>query len=136
MPNGTNWMANTNKAGDWKEEIEDDARNVHFTHRVILEKPASITVYRPKTPTAAAQVLDAQTVRIEQTRIQPDRDTGKAGREHVANATLLGYKGHPTIADTNLRAHDQFMFEGIKFEVRLIFPDTPGRLEAWLEVIE
>jgi hypothetical protein len=132
MPNGVNWMGFVGKAGDWKEEIEDDARNVHFTHRVILEKPTSIVIYRPPTDTTLA----AQTVRIEQTRIQPDRETGKAAREHRANATLLGYKGHPTITDTDINAHDQFIVNGIKYEVRLIFPDTPGRVEAWLEVIE
>lgn len=129
MPNISQWMTDTNKAGDWLNDIEgNDKRVLHATHRFIVDQPAIITITRGSTN------LDPQTVRIELTRIEPDVDVGAAGREHNARAVLIGYKGHPTIADTDIRSGDLFVHNSTRYLVRFILPETVGRVEAWLEM--
>jgi hypothetical protein len=130
VPSFSGWMRDAGKVNPWKSDIEDDNRVSHFTERVINDKPAIITVYRNSI------ALAPQTVRIEQTRIQPDKDVGPAGREHNNNAVLIGYRGHATIADCDIQSGDLFTHDNIRYEVRLIFPETPGRVEAWLEIQE
>lgn len=127
MPNVNVWLSDSNKAGDWLEDIDGDYRVWHMIGRFIADKPTSIIVYRGST------ILAAQTVRLEQTRIQPDVNVGPGAREPRTNAILFGYAGHPTIADTNIIAGDKFVADGHKFEVRVVFTNTPGMLEAWLE---
>jgi len=121
-------MGEDDRAGRF-DSIHSALNSVHITHRIISEKPVSIVVVRN------GEQLTAQTVRIETTRIAPDRDIAFAAREGNANAVLIGYKDHPTIADTDLKAGDRFELDGLRFEVRHIFPQTPGSLQAWLEVI-
>lgn len=130
MPTINQWMTTTDKAGRWKAEIENAGRSLHELHRFIAEKSVSIVLIRNSVS------LSAQTVRIEQTRIQPDVNVGPAGREHRSNAVLLGYKDHPTIPDLDIKAGDKFEVDGTSFEVRLIFPAVIGHVQAWLEVVE
>lgn len=127
MPDINNWFTDKEAAGGWQEDVEGDARSVHFTHRIITAKPAVIEIQR------MGQTLDPQTVRIEMTRIQPDVNVGPAARESRANTVLIGYKGHPTIADTDIRVGDVFVYEAKKFRVRLVFTANVGHIEAWLE---
>jgi hypothetical protein len=123
-------MAEKGPITNWLNDIEDDARAEHVTHRFIADKSTSIVIQRKGVS------LAAQTVRIELTRIQPDKDVGPAAREPNANALLIGYKGHPTIADTDVQAGDRFVADGMRFEVRFIFPETPGAIQAWLEPMQ
>lgn len=67
------------------------------------------------------------------TRIQPDVNVGPAARESRANTVLIGYKGHPTIADTDIQVGDVFLLSDRRFRVRLIFAENVGHIEAWLE---
>ncbi len=116
---------------NWGDSIEDANRVFHETHRYITDRPVTIVIQR-----GASTTLDPQTVRIENTRIQPDVNVGAAAREPRANAILIGYKGHPTIDDTDVLPGDKFTAASQRFEVRLIWPDTRGKLEAWLEILE
>lgn len=129
MPNFLNWMGEDGKAGAWAASVHGANTSAHITHRIISDKPQQIEIVRHN------QTLAPQTVRIETTRIAPDRDTMFAGRENNANAVLIGYKDHPTIPDTDIRAGDRFALNGSRYEVRFIFPETPGSIQAWLEVI-
>lgn len=128
------WITSRGKATSWRGEIEADARALNYTYRAIMDKPTTIEVQRRVGGTMTK--LAPQTVRIEQTRIQPDRDVGTGGREMVSNATLIGFKGHPDIDDTDLQVGDRFEVDGVKYIVRTIWPATQGFLSAWLEVVE
>jgi hypothetical protein len=127
MPDINTWASDAGKARLWLEDIENIARDLHMIHRFITDKPTTIVAYRN------SEALDPQIVRIEQTRIQPDVNIGPAAREPRANVILIGYKDHPTIADTDLLPGDKFIADSKKFEVRIIFTSTPGMLQAWLE---
>lgn len=127
MPDINSWFTDKEAAGGWQEDIEGDARSVHFTHRIITAKPTIIEIQRN------GQTLEPQTVRIEMTRIQPDVNVGPAARESRANTVLIGYKGHPTIADTDIQVGDVFLLSDRRFRVRLIFAENVGHIEAWLE---
>ena len=128
MPDISTWMTDKGPVTDWQGDVENDYRAVHFTHRIITDKPTVIVIQRKD-----GEELAEQTVRIEPTRIQPDVNVGPAGRESRANTVLIGYKGHPTIPDTDIQIGDRFAVGVKKFTVRQIFTETIGRVEAWLE---
>lgn len=130
MPNVNNWTNSLISARGFVGGIEGNNRAISYTDKVIKDKPSTIVISRVDGTT-----LSPQTVRIEQTRIQPDKDVGRSGREVNANAVLIGYKGHPDIADTDVRVGDKFVLNGKRFEIRFIQPETVGFVEAWLEVI-
>lgn len=125
------YWANVGRATNWVDDIENGNRGVYATDRYIKDKPCVIIVER-----GAVETLPEQTVRIEMTRIQPDVNVGPTSRESRANTILIGYKDHPTIPDTDIMRGDRFIFEDSRFEVRLVFPATVGRVEAWLEQIQ
>lgn len=77
--------------------------------------------------------LAAQTVRLE--TLGGDRQmTGPSGRTYSIDGMLLGYKNHPTVADTNLQAGDTFAVNGVGFEVIAIMPGHTDCLQAYLHV--
>lgn len=129
------WLQQRPTEKNWGDSIDDVNRVFHETHRYITDRPVTITIQRGY-GTASQTTLDPQTVRIENTRIQPDVNAGAAAREPRANAILIGYKGHPTIEDTDVLPGDRFTAASQRFEVRLIWPDTRGKIEAWLEILE
>jgi hypothetical protein len=130
MPDINSWMTDKEAGGVWESSIEGDNRSVHFTHRIIMDKPAVIVIQRKN-----GQELAPQTVRIEMTRIKPDINVGPGARESRSNTILIGYKGHPTIPDTDMQVGDRFAYGVKMFTVRQIFTETVGRVEAWLEDI-
>lgn len=91
-------------------------------------KSTSITAYRNGVS------LGAQTVRLE--TLSGDKQVvGPSGRTYSIDGMLLGYKGHPTIANTNLQAGDTFTTaEGVSFEVVAIMPAHTDCLQAFLHV--
>lgn len=133
MPNINRWMTDLNKAGAWLADIENEARSEHFTHRTITDKPSTITISRQNGTTFTA--LSPQVVRLELNRIAPDNNIGPAAREHRANGILIGYRNHPTITDTDIEVGDRFAYDNTHYEIRFIFPETPGNVQAWLEVV-
>jgi hypothetical protein len=130
MPDISAWIGNVGKADDWLDDVDGDNRAVHFTDFIINDKPSTITLYRN------GVALDPQTVRLEMTRIQPDRDIGRSAREAVGNGIAVGYRNHPTEPDFDVRSGDKFTHDGIRFEVRMVYFETPGQTQAWLEVIQ
>jgi hypothetical protein len=43
---------------------------------------------------------------------------------------IAGYKGHPTIKDSDLRRADTFMYKSRQYEIIEIIETIPGRLLA------
>lgn len=95
---------------------------------IIAIKPTSIIVLRP-----GASPLSAQTVRLE-TLSGQQVVQGDNGETHMISALALGYKGHPTIADTNLQAADRFFAGGTSYEVVMIAVAMIDNLQAYLKV--
>lgn len=94
---------------------------------LIALKPTSITVRRGNT------TLGAQTVRLE-TLASQRAVVGEGGITHQCDAMALGYKNHPTVADTDLQPGDRFQADGVAYEVVLVMPAHVDNVQAWLRV--
>lgn len=94
---------------------------------LIALKPTSITVKR------GATTLGAQTVRLE-TLASQRAVVGEGGITLMCDAMALGYKNHPTVTDTDLKAGDRFVADGVAFEVVLVMPAHEECIQAWLKV--
>lgn len=94
---------------------------------LITYKPTSITVIRNGVS------LAVQTVRLE--TLSGDKQIiGQGGVVHQISAMVLGYKGHPTIADTNLLPGDLFTVGTVHYEVIALMPAHTDNLQAYLKV--
>lgn len=94
---------------------------------LITLKPTSITVRRGNS------TLSAQTVRLE-TLASQRAVVGEGGVTLMCDALLLGYKEHPTIADTDLKAGDRFRADSVDYECVLVMPAHQECIQAWLRV--
>lgn len=94
---------------------------------LIALKPTAITVRRGNS------TLSAQTVRLE-TLASQRAVVGEGGITYQCDAMALGYKEHPTIADTDLKAGDRFQVDGVAYEVVLVMPAHVDNVQAWLRV--
>ena len=123
VPSIDAWAGNTFPLGDWLDV--DDAVDAA---RLIQDKATSITVIRSGT------ALDAQTVRIEDLTNRPRSYESEAGQTGQADVVILGYKGHPTIDDTDLQRGDRFAVEGQGYEVVMVAPGFSDCLQAYAKV--
>ena len=94
---------------------------------LVALKATTITVKR------GASTLGAQSVRLE-TLSSQRAIVGDGGITFQCDAMALGYKNHPTIADTNLQPGDRFVADGVAYEVILVMPAHEDCLQAWLKV--
>jgi hypothetical protein len=95
---------------------------------LIALKPTSIVVRR------GSSTLAAQTVRLE-TLASQRQVSGPGGVTHSIDAHLLGYKGHGTIADTDIQAGDRFVDDdGLAYEVIAVTAGQVGNFQAYLKV--
>jgi hypothetical protein len=123
MPSINAWMGNTFPLATW---LASDDHGVD-TARMIADKSTSITAVRG----GVAQT--AQTVRLETLRGKMEYTT-PGGDTAVIDAVVIGYKGHPTITDTDLQRGDRFFVDGQMYEVVTIVPGTVDSLQAYCEV--
>lgn len=94
---------------------------------LIALKPTSITVKRGNS------TLSAQTVRLE-TLASQRAVVGEGGVTLMCDALLLGYYGHPTVANTDIQAGDRFRAGGVDYEVVIKMPAHVDNVQAWLKV--
>lgn len=96
----------------------------------IAERPTSIVIIR------AGAKLAAQTVRIEPLSMPGERRERRGENAIVVNTAALvtGYKGHDTIADTNIRRGDRFLADGRMMTVTAVLVGVPDRTLAIAEV--
>lgn len=124
MPNINAWLGDEMPLGDW---IDDWSRSVD-TARLISDKPTTITVTPIDGRTVAAQV-----VRIEALSEFAARQVGTSGDSASLRVIVIGYKGHASIDDTDLKRGDRFLTGGTLFEIILIQPGHSERLIAIAE---
>ena len=125
MSSISDWLGSTPPLADWLVGVD----RATDTARVIAAKPTSITVRR------AGAALDAQTVRLEVSSM-PTQVSGANATSTNLQTVVLGYKSHPTIADTDLQRGDRFFAGGQMYEVVQVLADVPDRLLAIAEATE
>jgi hypothetical protein len=122
MGKADSWLGNSHLV--W---ANDDRAN--DTARTISDKPSTITPVRNKVAQSAT------VVRIDTMR-DPMERTGPLATVSETRVLVLGYKGHATIADTDLQRGDRFKHQGQTYTVTQILPSSPYRLIAVAEVTE
>lgn len=120
----SSWIDATLPLSSWLGDY-DMAVDTAF---MIADKPTSILVIRAGSPMAD------QTVRIEEMRGNRQVTTS-AGQVYQVDAIILGYKGHATIADTNLQPGDRFAVAGVRYEVVMLVVGLTDGLQAYCRVI-
>lgn len=106
MPNFNTW-GGIKPLGNWR----DDINRAYDTARLIAEQPTTITLIR------AGATLAAQTVRLERSNSTPGELTANIARVAETEVVIIGYRGHPTIADTDVKRGDRFVHSGQTYEV-------------------
>ena len=118
------WGGSTFPLSTWLDD-HDPGRD---TALVIGDKTTSITVVR------GTGTLSAQTVRIEEMRGNRQVVTS-AGQVFQVDAVVIGYKGHPTVSDTNLQPSDRFVGASVLYEVIMLVPDLVDSLQAYCKAV-
>ncbi len=126
MPDMNAWIGSADPLAAWTAD-EDRA---YDTARRIAERPSSIVVQRK------SGNLNAQTVRIDPLDSTPMEGGGDNAATSDLRVLVTGYKGHPAVADTNLRRGDRFYYDGLMFTVTQIVAGMDSRLQAIAEVGE
>lgn len=95
---------------------------------LINDKATSITVVR------AGATRDPQIVRVEALGGSRQALT-PAGQVFNVDAVIIGYKGYPTIADTDLKPGDRFVVAGVRYEIMMLIPGMVDSVQAYAKVI-
>ena len=122
MPSFDGWLTGALPFGWANPTIAVNVGNI------IADKSISITVTRD-----GAQ-LSAQTVRIEPLNDPSLRPSANA-LTAFGTVMVLGYKGHPTISDTDMTRGDRFYYGGMMYEVVQVQPGYTDRLIAMCEAL-
>jgi hypothetical protein len=127
MPNINHWLGSSMPLGEWRDDWD---RGVD-TARIIADKPTTLS--SAIITSIDGRVVSDQTVRIEALSDFAARQMTPASDVAALKVMVLGYKGHPSIDDTDLKRGDRFLSEGTLFEIILIQPGHTDRLIAIAE---
>jgi hypothetical protein len=75
----------------------------------------------------------AEVVRIEFLSRPREMETA-GGQTVIVDTLVLGYKGHPSIDETDLQRGDRFGVAGQQYEVMVIAPGMAFQLQAYCKV--
>lgn len=129
MPEYPSWIGGRGKLTFWRSGINPRTEGVA---QMIADKPASITVVRK------GVVRAAQTVRIDVfgSAAMERMGMGDNALVNTQRVLVLGTRGHPTMADTDLKANDKFVFDGQSFRIVRVESAFTDRVEALAEATE
>lgn len=102
--------------------------------RIIGEKPSEITILRLN-----GDVLEPQTVRLDMLSAPTEAQYANNWARVASQKLLLtGYKGHPTIPDTDIQAGDSFVYvdDDQRYEVRKVESQFRDRTLALVEAVD
>lgn len=121
------WLGSTEPLANWS-----NADRAYDTARHIVEQSSSITIVSR----LSGSLPGAQTVRLEPLGGVPIE--ARSGNAVAANADVLivGYKSHPSIADTDIQRGDRFLYDDQMYTVTQVLPNVPDRLLAYAEASE
>lgn len=122
MPNIDAWLTDAFPLPDW-EAGHDMAVD---TALLISDKSVTITIRRGNVE------LDPQTVRIEALGNMPNERRGENATVAVQQVLILGYKGHPTIEDSDIKRGDRFYLSDEKmiYTIVQVIPDLRDSVQA------
>jgi len=123
MPSIDSWTGNSFPLSDWLDDVD---RGVD-TARLIADKSTSITVVR------ASVEQSAQSVCIEPLG-RPREVQTEGGQTAIADVLVVGYKGHPTLTDTDLQTGDRFAVGGVSYEIVAVLGGLSDSLQAYAKV--
>lgn len=122
MPSLDNWLGNTLPLSGW---LDDHDRAVD-TARTVSIGAVTLTIQR-----------DGAENHTESVRLEPLSLGREAMAENalVSNTGMLivGYKGHASIDDTDIKRGDRFVYGGQKYEVQSVLPGLTDRFMAVAE---
>lgn len=129
MPDMSAWLGAETRGHDWRTQ---DAPRPASVANLIAEKSSSIVVVRNGVAAAA------QTVRIDVFGGSASERMGMGGNAltNTQRVLVLGYRNHPTIADTDLQANDHFRHDGRSYRVVKTEGGLSDRVEALAEESE
>ena len=112
---------------NWSGTMATDVGLTESADRLVGRNPTTLTVTaRP----AGGSLPGAQVVRIEPLN-DPRRVVGEAYMLSNTWVTVIGYSGHATVADTDLKVGDEFLVASEHYVIHAIRPATPGHFEAY-----
>lgn len=119
------WISQIATAGERAVEEDNHAGD---TWAVINDNPVSLT-FR----TGAGTPVSAQTVRVDSDNSASDAEStsGVAPRRKLV---ITGVKGHPTVADTDVKKGYTFLLNGLQYRVVDVLPGIVGEVQAIAEV--
>lgn len=124
MPDINAWSGNSFPLSAWSDDVDPGVD----TARLIADKSTAITVRR------GSSTLSAQTVRIEDLGGRGRQVQTEAGVMAQADTLVLGYRGHPTLADTDLQRGDRFLAGSVSYEVILVVAGQANQFQAYARV--
>lgn len=102
----------------------DTLQRAYDTAQRIAEKPTTIVVRRQGVD------LAPQVVRIDLLGLGNSVTASATAQASEVGYQVMGYRDHPTLADTDLERGDRFPCAGRLFVVEDVLVDPPGRLLA------
>lgn len=129
MPDYAAWLSEHSRWRDWRDEQNPRPASVGM---IITDKPAEITIIR------SGVALDEQIVRIDVfgSSVNERLSMGSNAYTNTQRVLVLGYRNHPTIADTDIQTQDEFAFDGNFYRVVKVESSFTDRVEAVAEATE
>jgi len=121
MPDIDAWAGNEFPLGSWLDDIHASVD----TARILADKAVDIILVR------AGVELAAQSVRIGDLSNRPRSYQTEAGETALADTLVLGYKGHPTVADTDIQRGDRFALGGVGYKIVAVLPGLLNSVQAF-----
>lgn len=123
------WLQGSDKVREWRDPADARAAGVG---NLIADKPARIELVR------AGVVQAAQTVRIDVFGYSASERMGMGNNAliNTQRVLVLGYRNHPTEADTDIQANDEFAYDGQYYRVVRVESGMTDRVEALAEATE
>ena len=106
----------------------DEKRFANRAWRLIQRNPASVAIVR------RGSVLAVQTVRVETSNAQVEREGSSGALAVMRDAVVFGVRSHETIADTDIKRNDQFEYNNQEYRVMDV-NKVVGGIQAHCEVI-
>lgn len=122
------WLVDTSFLRTW---MGDQSRPASVGN-IIQDKPSSIVIERDGVANLAAQTVRLDTYTAAQ-EVGYFFDTGLL---RTQGFVLLGYKEHPTIADTNIQSGDRFVLDSRIYEVEKVEASFTDRVLAFVKETE
>lgn len=127
MPTYANW--GSTRSRDWRAGVNARPEGVN---RMILDKPATITVLRD----GVAQSPQVVGIHVFGSSMNERQGMGSNALTNTQRVLVLGYRGHPTIANTDIQTQDEFAYDGHFYRVVAVEGGFVDRVEAVAEATE